>query len=169
MRNSLYLLICFFLLSKCEDPIEVEVFDSEPRLIVEAKINWIKKTRKTEQEVVLSLSSSYFSDTYVPALGAEVQIVDANENTYDFYEETEAPGHYVPLDTIPYVLNQELKLNITYKGQKFTGTESLIPVSTIDSISQKSIFFFRQERTQLDAFCIDPKNEKNSDEIRPNM
>ena len=161
MRNSSYLIICIFLFSKCEDPIEVNVFDSEPLLVVEAQINWIKETQKTEQEVILSLSSSYFSNTYEPALGAEVNILDSNENTYIFSEDLEAPGHYFPLDTIPYLLNQELKLNITYKGQEFTGTESLISVSTIDSISQKPIFFFGEERIQLDAFCIDPKNEKN--------
>ena len=161
MRNSFYLLICVFLLLKCEDSIEVNVFDSEPLLVVEAQINWIKETQKTEQEIILSLSSSYFSDTYVPAIGAEVDILDSNENTYTFSEDLEAPGHYFPLDTIPYLLNQELKLNITYKGQEFTGTESLISVSTIDSISQKPIFFFGEERIQLDAFCIDPKNEKN--------
>ena len=161
MRNSFYLIICVFLFSKCEDPIEVNVFDSEPLLVVEAQINWIKETQKTEQEVILSLSSSYFSNTFVPAIGAEVDIVDSNENTYTFSEDLEDPGHYFPLDTIPYLLNQELKLNITYKGQEFTGTESLISVSTIDSISQKPIFFFGRERMQLDAFCIDPKNEKN--------
>ena len=161
MRNSFYLIICVFLFSKCEDPIEVNVFDSETLLVVEAQINWIKETQKTEQEVILSLSSSYFSNTYEPALGAEVNILDSNEKTYIFSEDLEAPGHYFPLDTIPYLLNQELKLNITYKGQEFIGTESLISVSTIDSISQKSIFFFGEERIQLDAFCIDPKNEKN--------
>ena len=161
MRNSFYLIICVFLFSKCEDPIEVNVFDSETLLVVEAQINWIKETQKTEQEVILSLSSSYFSNTYEPALGAEVNILDSNEKTYIFSEDLEAPGHYFPLDTIPYLLNQELKLNITYKGQEFIGTESLISVSTIDSISQKPIFFFGEERIQLDAFCIDPKNEKN--------
>lgn len=161
MRNSFCLIICVFLFSKCEDPIEVNVFDSETLLVVEAQINWIKETQKTEQEVILSLSSSYFSNTYEPALGAEVNILDSNEKTYIFSEDLEAPGHYFPLDTIPYLLNQELKLNITYKGQEFIGTESLISVSTIDSISQKSIFFFGEERIQLDAFCIDPKNEKN--------
>ena len=57
------LIICVFLFSKCEDPIEVKVFDSEPLLVVEAQINWIKETQKTEQEVILSLSTSYFLDT----------------------------------------------------------------------------------------------------------
>ena len=92
MRNSFYLIICVFLFSKCEDPIEVNVFDSEPLLVVEAQINWIKETQKTEQEVILSLSSSYFSNTYEPALGAEVNILDSNENTYIFSEDLEAPG-----------------------------------------------------------------------------
>ena len=82
MRNSFCLIICVFLFSKCEDPIEVKVFDSEPLLVVEAQINWIKETQKTEQEVILSLSTSYFLDTYVPAIGAEVNIFDSNDNIY---------------------------------------------------------------------------------------
>ena len=111
--------------------------------------------------MVLSISSPYFSNTFEPALGAEVNVVDGKENLYAFYEKIENPGHYIPLDTIPYVLNQKLHLNITYKGQKYTGSESLMPVSTIDSITQKPIFFFGKERTQLNAYCVDPKNEKN--------
>ena len=161
MKKTLFVLIGVFIFSSCEAPIGVEVDDSEPLLVIEAQINWIKETQKTEQEVILSLSSSYFSNTFVPAIGAEVDIVDSNENTYTFSEDLEDPGHYFPLDTIPYLLNQELHLNITYKDQKYTSSENLVPVSTIDSVKQKSVFFFKKERTQLNAYCMDPKNERN--------
>ena len=161
MKKTLYILISVFIFSKCEAPIEVEVDDSEPLLVVEAQINWIKETHKTEQKVVLSISSSYFSKTFNPAIGAKVNIVDGDENLYVFSETLESPGQYFPIDTIPYVINQELHLNITYKGKKYTGSEYLIPVSTIDSIKQKSVFFFKKERTQLNAYCMDPKNERN--------
>jgi len=161
MKDSLYIFFGLFLLSQCEDPIEVEVFDSQKRLVIEAQINWIKETQQTEQEVFLSLSSSYFADTYLPVSGAIVSILDSNEQLYTFYEEKDSPGRYIPLDTVPYTLNQKLRLNINYNGQEYSGSETFMPVTKIDSISQNTIDFFGEERIQVDAFCMDPKNEKN--------
>tara|TARA_B100000780_G_scaffold3409_1_gene2799 strand:+ start:2480 stop:3301 length:822 start_codon:yes stop_codon:yes gene_type:complete len=161
MKNSLCIFFGLLLFTQCQDPIEVEVFDSQKRLVVEAQINWIKETQQTEQEVFLSLSSSYFSDTYLPASGAIVSISDSNQQQYTFYEEINNPGRYIPLDTVPYTLNQKLQLKISYNGQEYIGSETFMPVTKIDSISQNIINFFGEETISIDAFCMDPKNEKN--------
>ena len=54
--------------------VEIPLNDSKEILIVDAYINWIKETNKTEQKVNLSLSSPYFKKTYQPATGASVHI-----------------------------------------------------------------------------------------------
>ena len=42
MKKTLLVLIGVFIFSSCEAPVEVEVDDSEPLLVIEAQINWIK-------------------------------------------------------------------------------------------------------------------------------
>ena len=160
MKKEIYLLFGLFLLTQCEDPIEVEVNDSTQRLVVEASINWIKETRQPEQEVVLSLTNSYFSDGTIPASGATVSISDQNGTVYSF-NEVENRGKYLPIEPIPYNINEEFKLNIRFEGQDYTGVESLIAVASIDSITQKTIFFFGEDRLQFDAYSVDPANERN--------
>ena len=87
MKKTLFVLIGIFIFSSCEAPIGVEVDDSEPLLVIEAQINWIKETQKTEQEVILSLSSSYFSNTFVPAIGAEVDPVEILSGLFKYLSE----------------------------------------------------------------------------------
>ena len=62
---SIYYKSYFF---SCEDVVEIPLNDSKEILIVDAYINWIKETNKTEQKVNLSLSSPYFKKTYQPQL-----------------------------------------------------------------------------------------------------
>lgn len=53
MRNQL-LFIVFSLLSiwACEDVVEVELNYSEERLVIEGKLNWIKKLNKPNNKLV---------------------------------------------------------------------------------------------------------------------
>ena len=66
-----------FLFNSCEDVIDVDLPTTEPRLVVEANINWEKGSLGNSQEIILSLSTDYFSsDKFVPATGATVEIVN---------------------------------------------------------------------------------------------
>ena len=160
MKKNICYLFVLLLITQCEDPIEVEVNDAIQRLVVEASINWIKENKQTEQEVLLSLTTSYFSEEKVTANGAEVNISDENGVIYSFYEEKNS-GRYLPTKAIPYEINKLFSLNIKYKGQNYSGSESFISVASIDSINMKSTFFFGEDRLQFRAYSLDPANEKN--------
>ena len=160
MKKGIYLLLGLSFITQCEEPIEVEVNDTSQRLVVEASINWIKETKQAEQEILLSLTASYFSNEIIPANGAQVTIEDEKGTIYPFLEK-EKSGKYLPVIPIPYELNQEFSLYISYDGQNYTGSESLISVASIDSITKSTIFFFGEDRLQFDAYSLDPANEKN--------
>ncbi|MDA9183756.1 DUF4249 domain-containing protein [Flavobacteriaceae bacterium] len=160
MKRSVCFLIGLFLIIQCEDPIDVETNDATQKLVIEASINWIKETKQPEQEILLSLTTSYFSDEKIPANGAEVYIADKYGTIYPFYEK-ENSGKYLPNKSIPYQINEEFSLNINYKGQNYSGSESLIAVASIDSIISTPIYFFGEDRLQFEAFSFDPPNEKN--------
>ena len=86
MKRLLPLLITFLFFS-CEDVIELDLSSSEPKLVIDASINWVKGTTGNEQSIKLSLSAPYFDSEIPPATGATVQIEDTNGNLYIFSEE----------------------------------------------------------------------------------
>lgn len=160
MRKTFLLFFGLLFILSCEDLIELELNDTNEILVVEAYINWIKERKTSEQEVRLSLSSPYFKSTYKPANGAIVTIEDEQGLVYKFVEQG-VSGRYLSKDTIPYIINKAFTLKIDYQGQKYIGTEKLMSVSSINRIEQESVNFFGQERVQLEAYSVDPPEERN--------
>ena len=61
-------------INSCEEPIDLNLNTSEPKLVIEASINWIKGTSGNEQEIKLSLSAPYYDLETPPASNAFVSI-----------------------------------------------------------------------------------------------
>ena len=68
MKKLLLVFITNLIFFSCEDVVEIPLNDSKEILIVDAYINWIKETNKTEQKVNLSLSSPYFKKRIIQLL-----------------------------------------------------------------------------------------------------
>ena len=67
MKNILIYLIvsfCFFLLS-CTKVVEVDVETAEPKLVIEASIDWVKGTKGNEQKIKFSTTTGYFLLPYL--------------------------------------------------------------------------------------------------------
>lgn len=158
MKKLLLILISFAIFS-CEEPIELDLNTSEPRLIIEASINWIKGTNGNEQEIKLSLSAPYYNLETPPANNATVSIFDSNNNEYIFTEDG-TTGVYKNNIFIP-VLNAQYNLVINYKDEIYSGTETLKSVVPIDYVEQKNDGGFSGEETEIKAYYTDPENEEN--------
>ena len=82
---KLAFLLCLGVLTSCEDVIDVEVPSADPRLVIEASLDWEKGTSGANQTIKLSLSTPFFETTPSPVIGASVKVVDEiNNNTYIF-------------------------------------------------------------------------------------
>ena len=159
MKKILLYLILFVTLYNCEDVIEVDLNESEPRLVIEASINWFKGTQGNEQEIKLSLSAPFFQEEIPPANGAVVEIQDSNGNVFNFIEELNT-GIYRNDNFIP-VLNEIYTLSILYQGELYTASEMLKSVVPIDFIEQIDDGGFSGEDIELKAFYTDPANIEN--------
>jgi len=84
MKNIIILLLISISIFSCEDVIDVNVPNSEPRLVIDASINWIKGTSGNEQSIKLTLTAPYFDSSVPPANDAEVFITDSNNNVFIF-------------------------------------------------------------------------------------
>lgn len=147
------------LVCSCEDVIDVDLNEAEPRLVIEASINWLKNTSGNEQSIKLSLSAPFFNDEIPPANGASVQITDTNNSTFNFIEDSNT-GIYQNNNFIP-VIDETYNLEIIYDNATYTATETLKSVVPIDFIEQNNNGGFSGEEIELKAFYTDPANVEN--------
>lgn len=143
----------------CEDIIDVGLNESEPRLVIEASINWVKNTTGNEQSIKLSLSAPFFNENIPPANDAIITITDTNGNVFNFIEDDNT-GIYLNTNFIP-VIDETYSLNIDYNGNTYTAVETLKSVTPIDYIEQNNYGGFTGEDIELKAYYTDPSDEEN--------
>ena len=158
MKKALYILIAFALFN-CEDVIDLKVPTSQPKLVIEASLNWFDGTDGSEQDIKLTLSAPFFDAEVPPANNAIVIVEDINGNQFNFTEDN-ATGVYKTTTFIPQI-DQEYTLTITYENQTYIGTEILTSVTPIDYIEQNDDGGFSGEDIELKAYYTDPANIDN--------
>lgn len=146
-------------LASCEDVVDIDLNTTEPKLVVDASINWLKGTSGNEQEIKLTLTAPYYDINIPPAIGASVTITDANSNIYNFIEDGNT-GIYKNTTFIP-VIDDEYTLTITYQGEVYTATETLKSVAEIDFIEQDNEGGFSGDEIEIKTYYTDPVNEEN--------
>lgn len=159
MKKFLYIFILCSLVYTCEDVIDVNLNEAEPKLVIEASINWFKNTMGNEQTIKLSLSSPFFQNATPPANGATIQITDTNNNVFNFIEDNQT-GLYKNSDFIP-TIDEVYTLIINYEGETYSATETLKSVVPIDYIEQNNEGGFTGEDIELKAFYTDPAGIPN--------
>lgn len=147
-------------LSSCTDVIDVDVPNGGARFVVEASINWEKGTVGNNQTIKLSTSTPYFSDNINdPVTGATVEVVNNSNNTsFSFTDQNN--GEYTTSNFVP-ILNQSYTLNIEYNGQTYSASETLLPVSSINRVEQKTENFLGEDQIQVRVYFDDPAGEEN--------
>lgn len=159
MRTYLFIISVLILQTSCEEIIELDLNKAEPKLVIEASINWVKGTSGNEQFVKLSLTAPYFDSTVPPATGATVVITDQYNVVYNFVEEGTS-GIYKNTEFVP-IINSTYSLHITYNDEVYSATETLKSVVPIDYVGQTLEGGFSGEDTELKAYYTDPADEKN--------
>ena len=159
MLRYISLIIIILTLSSCEKVVDVDVPNSQERLVIEASINWFDGTPGNEQSIILTTTSPFFDNVIPPAINATVTITDSNNNTVNFID-IGNNGVYSTTNFTP-VINETYTLNITYKNQQYTATETLLSVTPVDYIEQENDGGFSGEDIELKAFYTDPANELN--------
>ena len=120
----------------CEDVIVVDDLDTaEPRLVIDASIDWAKNTTGNEQKIILSTTTGYYSDEFPTISGASITVANTTGTVFDFTE-TPGTGEYICTDFEP-VIGEAYTLTILLNGETYTATETLISAPDIeDTIEQ---------------------------------
>ncbi|WP_194768569.1 DUF4249 family protein [Tamlana sp. I1] len=153
------LLVCLLSIVSCEDVIEIDLDNADPRLVIDASLSWEKGTTGSNQFIKLTLTAPYFSETIPPATGASVTVTDSNNNTFIFIENDDS-GVYMTNNFIP-AINEVYNLTIEYENETYIATETLVPVVPIDYIEQKNDGGFSGEDIEIKAYYTDPVGDEN--------
>jgi len=158
--KKLRFIICLCLLAlACEDVITLDLPTEDPRLVIDASIDWFKGTDGSNQDIKLTLTAPYFNSEIPPATGAQVWVTDVSNNTFQFQEEG-ATGIYRNTTFNP-VLEETYTLSIVYNGETYMGEETLKSVASIEYVEQNNNGGFTGNETELKAFYTDPVDEEN--------
>lgn len=160
MYKYLLYTLLVFLFSACTDVIDVDVPTADPRLVIEASIDWEKGTSGNDQFIELSMSTPFFDEDQTNFVtGASVTVSD-NTTGQVFIFEDQNNGSYECSDFIPE-LNRSYTLNVSYQDENYTAEETLMPVSKISRVEQSREGGFDDEALELNMYFPDPADKEN--------
>jgi len=133
MKNFLKFLSLITFIS-CEEIIYPDLESKTPILVVDAWLN----NQNESQTIILSSSQDYLDSTSTKFIdGAEVYIINDNGDKFNFTEKDKGKYIWNPDSNFSNLgdIGTEFFLNISYNGEKITGSSTLNRTSIIDSIN----------------------------------
>ncbi|MGB5458347.1 MAG: DUF4249 family protein [Eudoraea sp.] len=176
MKKYIYLLVVLVLNVACEDVIDVEVPNEEPRLVVDALIRVDIDEQFIPVEVKLSLSSDFFNNN--TPTSAETVVIQYEEYEGDRVIDTRfsnlaelepGSGIYTPdpnfdsdqrIPTNILDRNWVFNLLINHQGRRYLATTKYVPAVPIDSVVQGDGTLFNDDETEIIVtFTDDPERD----------
>lgn len=149
------LLAIFITFFSCDDKVDVDVPEADPRLVIEASIDWEKGTLGNNQTIKLSTSTPFFENTLnTSVIGATVKVTNNNTNAvFNFVDQND--GTYTVNNFVP-VLNDSYTLEVIHEGEVYTATENLTPITGINEVFQSLEGGFDEELLDVTITYNDP-------------
>lgn len=149
-----------FLLTSCEEVIHVDLDTAEPRLVIDASIDWVKGTIGNEQKIKLTTTTGYYDTTFPTVSGASVSIENSSNVIFDFIE-TPGTGEYICTNFQP-IIGETYTLTIALNGEIYTATETLIASPILsDVIDQNNEGGFGGDEVEIKTYFQDDGNQEN--------
>ena len=164
MKKIVALLLVIISFASCEKVIDVNLVTGEPKLVVEASINWHEENNGSQQKIRLSTTTEYFASEIPPVTDAVVTITNSQGQLFTFIQNT-TPGTYECTDFIP-IINEIYTLTILYQGETYTAIDTLLDTPQIIRVEQKNDAGFLGNETEVKFFFNDFVTETNHYFIR---
>jgi hypothetical protein len=157
--NKIIVLFLVIILSSCTEVVDGNLDNSEPKLVVEAFINWEKGTLGNQQEIKLTTTGSFYSNTVPTVSGATITITNSSNTVFNFVEIPNT-GKYECSNFVP-VINETYTLLVISGGQTYKATETLKAVAPITSVTQDSNGGISGNKIEVKANFTDPINSED--------
>lgn len=162
MKNKISLIIVLItavFFNSCEDVVNIHLNTDNPRLVIDASINWQKGTIGNNQSIKLSTTTDFYTNVIPAVSGATVFIKNSSNVVFNFIE-TPNTGVYLCNDFVP-VIDETYNLTVIHNGQTYTATETLKSVASITSVTQEIQTGFGTDFLKIKAFFDDPADADN--------
>ncbi len=148
-----------FLFSACEEVIDLDLQTQDPKLVIDAAIQWQKGTSGAVQTIKLSTTTSFFSNDFPTVSGATVQLINSQNAVFEFLETN--PGDYVCNNFVPEI-NENYLLRVVYQNETYEAEQRLLPTPNIlPEVEQDNEAGVLGEDIALKFFFQDFVNEEN--------
>lgn len=163
MKQVLYILLFFWLLQGCEDVIDVNLPEEEPKLVVDALIRLDLTQSSSPLRVKVSTTGSFF-DEITPTTLERMQLVNEDNTTVSgiifLIPDPEHPNEYVPLgpdgepepdDLVPndFFLEGRLILTFVHDDELYLAETRFAPAPPIETIKVGDGTLFDDNATEL--------------------
>ncbi|QED36356.1 DUF4249 domain-containing protein [Antarcticibacterium arcticum] len=142
----------------CEEVVQVDLEESEPRLVIDASLLRDKENPSSMQTIRLTTTAPFFEDRSIPAKEATVLVRDSSGREYIF---DEIESGYYRNNNLYLSFDRTYELEILYEGELYTASENLIPVASLENVEQTTGGGFTGDNIELKVFYTDPVEERN--------
>lgn len=151
---------CCILLLSCTKVVDVDLDTAEPKLVIDASIDWIKGSAGNEQQIRLSTTTGYYSAAFPTVSGADIVVTNAANDVFSF-REIGGTGAYSCSNFHP-VIGETYTLKVVLNGEVYTATETCIGVPDIEGhIDQDNTGGIGGDEVEITYFYQDNGNEEN--------
>jgi hypothetical protein len=140
--------------------VEVDVETAEPKLVIDASIDWVKGTTGNDQKIKLSTTTGYYSAMFPTVSGANIVITNSANTVFSFIENP-GTGEYICSNFHP-AIGETYALKVVLNGETYTATETCIGVPNIENnIVQNDNGGFGGDEVEITYYYQDNGNEEN--------
>lgn len=160
--------LCFMALvffSSCETIVKVDLDDGEKKLVVASYLDFSNTSDKGYARVYLTESSPFYNTNSPKAISDATVLIN---DTYLLEEQSDSIGYYVSIDSIPYMEEEEFRIDIIAEidGEEghWMAINKFTTVPKIDSVYyvyEPAEPPFQDEGYYVKVMITDPAEEEN--------
>lgn len=154
MKKLPYLIIALLFLLSCSDVVELDLNNSDPRLVIDARLELLEDGT-TSSIIKLTRTADFYVEENPSVTDATVFITEDDGTVHNFTT-TGNLGIYTN-NTINLQDNNIYTLTIIDQGETYTSSEQLERTSTFTGVEQESFNGFDDEFLQITASFDDPE------------
>lgn len=158
MRKIVLLIASVLLLFSCEEVIDIDLNDSEPRLVIEASLNLLKADGAPFNSYIRLTTTAHFFDDSIPIVDdAFVEIIDETGRIFYFNHTSNGyyQGIFVPKKDVEYTLK------VYYNNEIYTASTHYIGAPALERVEQRNDGGFTGDQIELKVYFTDPADEEN--------
>jgi len=155
MKKIIYIIFAFIIVS-CEDVIEVDLENEEPRVVIECTGIQEENSELGIIAAQISKTAPFYSNSVNYFTNAEVSINLDNV----IYPLSLREDSTIFADTLPMIYDTDYILNIKFEGETYEATTQLFKTAPIDYVEQDDNSF-DEDLTSINAYFTDPAGEEN--------